>query len=146
MIYLDTCILIYAVEGRSRLGDRARKALASVSDGFAISPLVIHEALVVPLRRADTALIGQFATMFERCTVLDLDLATYVHAAELRAASPGLKTPDALHLAAAQLAGCSALWTNDSRLGATSGGLAVDVIGGDAPRRWGNRDSQHSWG
>ena len=38
------------------------------------------------------------------------DLAT-----ELRA-EHGIKTPDALHLAAAIHGGCDALWTNDKRL------------------------------
>lgn len=38
------------------------------------------------------------------------DLAT-----ELRARH-GLKTPDALHLAAAIACGCNELWTNDGRL------------------------------
>ena len=34
----------------------------------------------------------------------------------------------ALHLAAAQLSGCTELWTNDKRLAAASHGLAVDIL------------------
>ncbi|WP_374114499.1 type II toxin-antitoxin system prevent-host-death family antitoxin [Microbacterium paraoxydans] len=51
-------------------------------------------------------------------------------------ADSGLKTPDALHLAAAQLSGCTEPWTNDERLAAASPGLAVDILdrGGAAGR------------
>lgn len=53
----------------------------------------------------------------------------YLHAARLRARRRGLQTADALHLAVAWRAGCTAFWTDDARLAAASGGLAVDVIG-----------------
>lgn len=50
-----------------------------------------------------------------------------VQAAHLRAHF-GLKTPDALHLAAAQHHRCQALWTNDERLSKAGHGLAVNVL------------------
>ncbi|PJI53413.1 PIN domain nuclease [Methylobacterium radiotolerans] len=59
--------------------------------------------------------------------IVALDTAAFVRSAELRA-DFGLKTPDALHLAAAQLSGCTELWTNDKRLAAASHGLAVDIL------------------
>jgi predicted nucleic acid-binding protein len=62
---------------------------------------------------------------------LELDETAFLHAAELRARH-GLKTPDALHLAAAQLTGCRELWTNDARFAAASRGLAVDVVSAGA--------------
>ena len=130
MIYLDSCILIYAVEENGELTSRTRSALATAHEPFAISPLVIHETLVIPLRRDDHALIEKYGAMFASLTSVELDLTTFVHAAKLRAANPGLKTADALHLSAAQLAGCTALWTNDKRLAAASGDFAVDVIDG----------------
>lgn len=129
MIYLDSCILIYATEDKGELGAAARQALSGAAEGFAISPLVVHETLVIPLRRADQTLIEEYGAFFADCTVVQLGLSDYIHAAELRAATSGLKTVDALHLAAAQRAGCSGLWTNDKRLAAASGSFAVDVIG-----------------
>ena len=48
-------------------------------------------------------------------------------AAELRARF-NLKTPDALHLAAAQCHGCEALWTHDNRLDQASRGLATILL------------------
>lgn len=44
-----------------------------------------------------------------------LDSTAFDLATELRARH-GLKTPDALHLAAAIASGCGELWTNDGRL------------------------------
>lgn len=129
MIFLDSCTLIYAVADRGVLGDRVRTTFSRSDETFAISPLVIHETVVHPLRLGDEALVSAFAELFERMLVLPLELGTYLTAARLRAASPGLKTVDALHVAAARLAGCTALWTNDRRLAAASGGLAVDIVG-----------------
>ena len=40
----------------------------------------------------------------------------------------GLKTPDALHLATALHHGCTEFWTNDDRLRAAAGALAVIVL------------------
>jgi uncharacterized protein len=52
----------------------------------------------------------------------------FLQAARARAQF-GLNTPDAIHLAAAQYHRCSALWTNDDRLGQAAYGLAVNVPG-----------------
>jgi predicted nucleic acid-binding protein len=129
VIYLDSCILIYAIEHYGGLGDRARRALEGETAAFAISPLVAHEALVMPLRRADETLIEEYGRFFSDCALLPHWLDDYVRAAELRAQTPGLTTIDALHLATAQLAGCTALWTNDRRLAAAAGDFAVDIVG-----------------
>lgn len=96
---------------------------------MAISPLVVLECMVGPHKSHDLALRDQFAQVFERCELLPLGLPEFLRAAELRARY-SLRTADALHLAAAQLSGCEALWTNDSRLAASSRGLAVDRVTG----------------
>lgn len=131
MIYLDACILISALEDRGETGDRVRQALARTEDRIAASPLVLHECLVKPLRDGDLETRSRFLSAYERMVHLELDDTVFLHAAELRARH-GLKTPDALHLAAAQLAGCRELWTNDARLAAASRGLAVDVVSAGA--------------
>lgn len=128
MIYVDTCLVIYAIEDNGTLGQRSRALFQNPDLAFAISPLVIMEALVAPLQTGNLQTMDAYQHLFSKWNVIDLDIDSYVRAAELRAASPGLKTIDALHLAAAQLAGCSALWTNDKRLAAASVGLAVDVM------------------
>lgn len=128
MIYLDSCVVIYAVEDAGVLGSKVRQRLALVTDEtIAISSLVKLECLVGPLRNDDLALADHYKRAFERFDLVELSDAQYLRAAELRARH-GIKTPDSLHLAAAQGAGCSELWTADSRLASVSHGLAVDVL------------------
>ncbi|MGM7671540.1 type II toxin-antitoxin system VapC family toxin [Microbacterium sp. A93] len=126
MIYLDSCILIYALEDQSARGDAVRAALRGTQSPVGSSDLALHECLVVPLREKNVELRDRYLAMFERLEHIPLDAAVFIRAAELRA-DFGLKTPDALHLAAAQLSGCDELWTNDKRLAAASRGLAVDI-------------------
>lgn len=130
MIYLDSCILIYAVEDDGPRGNAVRQRLADAKDAVAaVSPLVTLECLVGPLREDNLGLRDHYLQALDQFERLPLGEEHYVRAAELRARH-GLKTPDALHLAAAQLHGCDQLWTNDARLTAASHGLAIDVTGG----------------
>jgi predicted nucleic acid-binding protein len=128
MIYLDSCILIYALEDQGDRGNAVRRALADVEVAVASSALALQECLVGPLRDRNVELRDRYVALFTRIESIALDTAAFIRAAELRA-DFALKTPDALHLAAAQLAGCAELWTNDKRLAAASRGLAVDVVG-----------------
>ena len=127
MIYLDSCILIYAVEDDGQRGVSVRQRLAGEPDAvFAISPLVTLECLVGPLRVENQFLQDHYEQAFEQFRRLRLGKEEFIRAAQLRARY-GLKTPDALHLAAAQLSGCDQLWTKDTRLAGASQGLAVNV-------------------
>lgn len=128
MIYVDTCLVIYAIEDRGPLGERARTLFQNPDLSFAVSPPVMMEALVAPIRSNDGRVLDAYQRLFTDWEMIEPDFDDYVRAAELRAATPRLKSVDALHLAAAQLAGCAALWTNDKRLALASAGLAVDVI------------------
>ncbi|WP_337005344.1 MULTISPECIES: type II toxin-antitoxin system VapC family toxin [unclassified Microbacterium] len=126
MIYLDSCILIYAIEDGGPRGIAVRNALREVDVAVSSSPLALQECLVGPLKGRNVELRDRYLDAFDRIEQIALDTRAFVRAAELRA-DFGLKTPDALHLAAAQLAGCTELWTNDKRFLAASHGLAVDV-------------------
>jgi predicted nucleic acid-binding protein len=129
VIYLDSCILIYAVEEDSARAEAVRQRLANLADEVAaITPLVMLECLVGPLRADDLAMADHYRRAFDQFPMLEIGAPAYLRAAEIRARQ-GLRTPDAIHLAVAQITGCSALWTNDSRLAAASHGLAIDVIG-----------------
>lgn len=128
MIYLDSCIVIYAVEDDGARGDMVRRRLADAAHAMvAVSPLVMLECLVGPLRDENLGLHDHYLRAFEQFRRLPLDEEHYLRAAELRARR-GLRTPDALHLAAAQLHGCEQLWTNDNRFAAASHGLAVNIF------------------
>lgn len=132
MIYLDSCVVIHAVEDDGPTGQAMRQRLAGLGDEqAAISSLVKLECLVGPLRSGDLALADHYRRAFEQFALVDVGDAQYIRAAELRARH-GIKTPDALHLAAAQGAGCRELWTADSRLAAVSHGLAVDLLQAEA--------------
>lgn len=127
MIYLDSCILIYALEDQTDRGAAVRARLARTSEPIAISPLVMLECLVGPQRNGDLALEDHYTRAFARFELLNLGVAEFLRASQLRARH-GLRTPDALHLAAAQLSGCRQLWTNDTRLTSAAPALAADVV------------------
>lgn len=128
LIYLDTCLVIYATEADPVFGERTIAALRSRPDArFAISPLVSMECLVKPLRTADVVLQRRYEAVLSQLCSLAMPEAVFLAAAQLRAHG-GLRTPDALHLACAQWHGCEALWTNDERLTQASHGLVRNAF------------------
>ena len=128
LIYLDTCLVIYAFEDHPRFGSVVRDAMGrSQADQFAISPLVRLECMVAPVRDGNLVLQAFYEEDLDRFVQLPMDAAVFAGATRLRARF-GLKTPDALHLAAAQHHGCTALWTNDDRLAGAAHGLAVNLL------------------
>lgn len=129
LIYLDSCLLIYAIENDPVRGDQVRRAIAGeAADAFAISPLVQMECLVKPIGSADLGLQLRYENALTALFRLQLSESVFMLATQLRARL-GLKTPDALHLACAQHYGCAALWTNDERLSKAACGLARNVCG-----------------
>ena len=128
LIYLDACILIYAIERDPVYGVRTLAALASKpTGGFAISPLTKLECLVKPLKTGDLVLQRYYEAALTQLVLLPMTEDVFLQAAQLRARF-SLKTPDALHLACAQHHGCEALWTNDERLAVAGHGLALDLL------------------
>ncbi len=127
MIYLDTCLVIYAVEQPESAGLAVRQRMAENGDQeFAISPLVVMECLVGPVKSGDARLRALYHRYLDTFVSVPLDVTVAVRAAELRA-SFGFKTADALHLGAAIESGCSQFWTNDRRLSGAVGDFAVVV-------------------
>jgi predicted nucleic acid-binding protein len=112
-LYLDSCVLIYALDGVESLRRRTLQQLERHADAdWVISDLVRMECLVGPLRSSDQILLLAFRSFFSDCTVVPLHPQVMEQAAELRATTR-LQTADAIHLAAAVHWGCSALLTND---------------------------------
>lgn len=131
LIYVDTCLVVYAFESQTLFGERVRQAMAG-ADGtpLAISPLVKYECLASPVRSGNLVLQRYYEEGLAQFVQLPMPEPVYLQAAQLRGRF-GLKMPDALHLATAQLHGCTALWTNDDRLAAASHGLALNVLAND---------------
>ena len=128
LIYLDTCLLIYAIENHPVYAAPTRAALAKEPGGrFAVSPLTKLECLVGPLKTGNLALQHRYEAGLAECAQLPLPEAVFLQAAQLRARF-GLKTPDALHLACAQHHQCAALGTNNERLEQAAHGLARNVF------------------
>ncbi len=128
LIYLDACLLIYAIENHPVWFNPVREAMASQPEHqFAISPLVKMKCLVKPIRQGDVALQRRYEAGMAQFAQLALTEAVFLQAAQLRARF-NLKTLDALHLACAQHHGCTALWTNDDRLAQAAHGLARNIL------------------
>ena len=128
MIYLDSCVLIYLFESHPVLGPRVQEALfAHPKSHFAISPLVKFECLVGPIRSGNLQLQQYYEEGFGQFQQLPISEKAFLLAATIRGRF-GLKPPDALHLAIAQIHCCDALWTNDSRLDQAAHGLARDIF------------------
>ncbi|HEX3526873.1 MAG TPA: type II toxin-antitoxin system VapC family toxin [Thermoanaerobaculia bacterium] len=124
-VYLDSCVVIYLIQGPAVL---SRAILAELQPAESEPPLVYVsdltrlECRVWPLRQGDSGLLNEFDRFFtsEGLQTIPFESKTFDQATELRAAH-GTKTPDALHLAAAIVAGCTEFWTNDPRLRSAAG-------------------------
>ncbi len=117
-VYLDSSGFIYSVERiepyagmLDSLWQQAKRGQFSI----VTSDLTVLETLVKPLREGDAIVEGLFRSLLEarEVTLIPATRLLWEEAARLRAAT-GLKTPDALHAAAALHAECALFVTNDS--------------------------------
>ena len=116
-VYLDASGFIYSVERIEPYRTLLEPMWLQAQAGhFSIvsSDLVVLETLVKPLREGDTVVELLFRSLFEASEVrlIPATRPLWEEAARLRAET-GLKTPDALHAAAALHAGCTIFITND---------------------------------
>ena len=134
--YLDSDVLIYGFEGprdtvRSGVGAILRDIHLGRLRGYT-SLLTRAEALVYPLRHSQTELANRYRALLsgEGAIVVQIpDQRTVDRAAELRAAHPVLRLPDALHLATALQSRCRSFITADKRLTVVSGRIEVLLLG-----------------
>ena len=130
-IYLDSCIVIYLNESvptiRTSLWQQLRTAFAE--NTICLSPLTRMECRVLPLRQNNPILLARYDYFFRRSGVCFIPMAASVYelATKLRA-TQNIKTVDALHLAAAHIGGCTAFWTNDSRLAKAAEGIIQIIV------------------
>lgn len=122
-IYLDTNLLIYAVEEIMPYAEQLRPLLQAADRGeisLVTSLLALGETLVMPYRKGDDVLIKIYRELL-MCPppglfVAPLEAVILERAAQLRATADGLRLPDAIHLATAESEHCNLFLTNDRRL------------------------------
>jgi len=123
---IDTSLFIYFMEEDRRFLPLIEPLFVEADAGareLVTSALTLLEVLVVPYRAGDRSLADRYEQLLTRSRgmrVFDLSRNQLRYAAQLRAAT-GVKTPDALQLAAAIASGCSAFVTNDRRIPRISG-------------------------
>jgi len=131
-VYLDSCIVIYLHEGTADLQAAIRDRLLPPSGNrpiLNVSDLTRLECRVRPLRQTDTSLLSEYDRFFSLPCISKLPLSSRVYdlAAELRA-QHRLRTPDALHLAAAIAGECEQFWTNDLRLAKAQADIVLKTL------------------
>lgn len=116
-VYFDSVTMIYFVERVSPWFAAIHARLSTGTVDIAFSDLTRMECRVKPLTTGDAALLQSYEAAFGAAECVPMPRAVFDRAAELRAGFPTkLKTPDALHLAAAIEAGCDLFLTNDAAL------------------------------
>ncbi|AUT02520.1 VapC toxin family PIN domain ribonuclease [Nostoc sp. CENA543] len=120
-IYIDTVTIIYAVEQTPIYGMLLNPLWNNLQTGnleVFTSELTLMETLVVPMRNSDTFLINAYERLLQspQIQLVPISQAILKEAARLRAITPSLRTPDAIHLATATALGCTQFLTNDRQL------------------------------
>jgi predicted nucleic acid-binding protein len=131
LVYLDSVICIYAVEGAPSFQAKARARLSvlrAAGDQPAISDLTWLECRVKPIRLGDATALADMEAFLTGSDVVRVPLPTAVYERACRTrAVHNYKLADALHLAAAVEGGCGLFLTNDHRLSGFPD-IAVEVL------------------
>lgn len=126
-VYLDTNIFIYALNGFSTYESTLVDLFNAVESGGVLavtSELTLAELLIVPFRHGNAEEEKRCRMILRPQPYLSLfpvSSDVLERMARLRAGLPAMRTPDAIHTATAQLAGCDLFLTNDRRLKTVSG-------------------------
>jgi predicted nucleic acid-binding protein len=117
LLYLDTNVLIRMTEGSE--SERAvihqgLQPFVAQGAGFVTSELTFTEVLVHPIRNGNQALIEAYNRLLtEFVEPHPVVREVLLLAAKLRADSPALRTPDAIHVATATFTGAHVFVTGD---------------------------------
>lgn len=131
-VAVDTAVFIYFIEEHPTYLPLIEPLFAQVDAGereLVTSALTLLEVLVVRYRAGGLPLAERYDAVLSRSRglrVVELDRAQLRTAAQIRAIH-GVRTPDALQLAAAFSTQCAAFVTNDRRLPALPGLRVVQL-------------------
>jgi predicted nucleic acid-binding protein len=129
---VDTAVFIYFIEEHPKFLPVILPLFREADEGkrtLVTSALTLLEVLVVPYRAGNRSLAERYEALLARgrgIGLVDLSHDQLRAAAQLRAAT-GVKTPDALQLAASIGAGCQTFVTNDRRLPSIPGLRIVEL-------------------
>ena len=132
VVYLDANILIYLTEGETVQKAALRPLMAGFEAAAArivTSDLSFTEVLVQPIRQRDQTLIEAYERLLTVLVeALPVSRQVLWLAAKLRAASPAQRTPDAIHVATATLAGADVFVTGDRGIKNLPSGMTLQSI------------------
>jgi predicted nucleic acid-binding protein len=116
-IYIDTAVVIYSVEWNPDYYSLLQPLWLKYQTGeieLISSELILMEALILPLRNADTFVLNAYEQLLlsGEMRLIPISQSILRQAANLRATT-SLKTPDAIHAATAFSANCNQFLTND---------------------------------
>lgn len=138
-IYLDTNIFVMAFETHGDLASQVTQLLSAAPidapPSFVTSELTISELLVMPYRNGDTVLVETYEKllfMSPWLKIVPVDRDALLLAANLRAARPSRKMPDALHLSTASLTGCTHFLSRDKGI-SDDEALMLTILRPDEP-------------
>lgn len=141
-LYFDANALIQAVEKSGREAHVFAEVIQAASrQGLkcASSELSLAELLVVPFRNGDLQLIAAFSNLLAggedaQFITVPVSRDILLLAARIRAeGGQGLKLPDAIHIATAELSGCTHVISGDKRLSRHTRLPVWNPIGADLP-------------
>jgi predicted nucleic acid-binding protein len=124
---LDTACFIYFIEEHPVFLPVVEPVFAALDAGRLrafTSSLTLLEVLVVPYRAGNLSLAERYEELLTTSRgvhLVEIDRAQLRATAHLRAAHPGVRTPDAIQLSAAFTGGCPVFVTNDRELPALPG-------------------------
>ena len=125
-IYFDANVFIYLLEGYAEYSSLLSQLFGMSDNGdihVVTSELTLAETLVKPILNNDLPLQNLYQNMLQSSSNFNLvpvSRKILIAAAQLRASlssiSSGIRLPDAIHIATAQVANCKTFITNDKRL------------------------------
>ncbi len=120
LVYLDTMIVVYYVEGVPPFKTRAQTHIANLltaGDQLAVSSLSRQECRMKPIRTGNSTLLAEYDRFLTNPSLVRLSLPNPVfELATLIQAQNGFRLADSLHLAAAIEGMCDVFLTNDTQL------------------------------
>ncbi|WP_165847828.1 type II toxin-antitoxin system VapC family toxin [Ammonifex thiophilus] len=134
IIALDTCCLIYYLEGSPLAHELRNEIFQPLEQGefrAVVSTLALAELLVRPKSLGKENVCAEYLALlcsYPNLEIVPLTVEIALRCAKIRATNPTIRTPDAIHLATAAEKGARIFVTNDSRLPTEVEGVRILLV------------------